>query len=255
MVFRRQASHGIWCVILLPTILILTYSRSSSYSKDNLCILMCSLSLSASSLLVYYKVVFPVAVVNVSTHKKEGFFKYFMQCLFYDLFERNVSTVIRKTRKMSSAISPSLQPSTMKEARRLREYTARIRKSSASTSPFAQRLIPGEDRKRSFEQNVSGSLVEPIADESSSPRERKRSCLVDNNLKVSFISQITSPAHLLVPPVEELYHNKLETLFSRSNRRCLNVYATIISIIIAVFVWSLPGDYLCPYILLSISFI
>ena len=104
MVFRKQACHGVWCVILVPTVLILAYYKSTSYSKHNLCILMCSFSLSISSLLVYYKVVFPVTVVSGRSCKKVGLFEYILKWLFHDLFERRVSTVVRNTRVSSHAI-------------------------------------------------------------------------------------------------------------------------------------------------------
>ena len=249
MVFRKRVTNGIWCTALLPTILLLEYYKEPIYHwKNDKMTIFCSISLSILSLIVYCKFVFP-AVDNQLCYgvKSNSVFRYAIKYIFYDMFERKLSSIVRKLRTTSSKlISSKLQPSTIQEARRIREYTKRIKKNSTSNSPFVDRLIPGEDKKRSLERKIPGSGVEPII-ESVSLRNRKKSSLVEI-IKGSIVSNVSSPTHLLVTPDDEIYTKYLESMTSESNRRFFNVTVTIMTLINTSFGWIVLEDKIGFYI-------
>ena len=258
MVFRKRATHGIWCIVLLPTILFSNYCKEpKNYGSSDKTMIMCSLSLSLLSLITYYKFVFPVASHQMWCGPRgEGIIKYTVKAIFHDLFERKLSSVVRTLRKTSSAISSNLHPSSMREARRMREYTTRVKKSSTSSSPFVQKLIPGEDRKRSLDRKVPGSGVEPVIENPVQRQvlsQRKKSSLVEI-IKGTMISNATSPTHLLVPPDGELYLSYLESMTSQANKSFLTTCGIILTIFITVFEWMSPGEEFSIYLPLSICF-
>ena len=238
MVYRKRAPHGVWLICLLPTIIVLEFSKYPDCTPENNAgskIVWCALSLSMTSLIVFHWFVFPADTERnqCDDYERKNLFRYVFTHIFHDMFERRLSTLVRKIRGTSSAISSNLQPLTMQEARRMREYTKRIKKSSTSSSPFVQKLVPGEDRKRSLERKFSGSEVEPIVEPIVSPRRRKKSSVVEI-LKGSMMSNVTSPTHLLATPDEELYLNHLETMTSRGNKKLLWMYVLVIACLVAM---------------------
>ena len=238
MVYRKRAPHGVWLICLLPTIIVLEFSKDPDCTSENNTgskLVWCALSLSMTSLIVFHWFVFPADTERnqCDGYERTNFFRYVFTHIFHDMFERRLSSLVRKIRGTSSAISSNLQPLTMQEARRMREYTKRIKKSSTSSSPFVQKLVPGEDRKRSLERKFSGSEVEPIVEPIVSPRRRKKSSVVEI-LKGSMMSNVTSPTHLLATPDEELYLNHLETMTSRGNKKLLWVYVLVIACLVAM---------------------
>ena len=238
MVYRKRAPHGVWLICLLPTIIVLEFSKVPNCSSENNTgskLVWCALSLSLTSLVVFHWFVFPVDTKRnqCDDYERKNLIRYVFNQIFHDMFERRLSTLVRKIRGTSSAISSNLQPLTMQEARRMREYTKRIKKSSTSSSPFVQKLVPGEDRKRSLERKFSGSEVEPIVEPIVSPRRRKKSSVVEI-LKGSMMSNVTSPTHLLATPDEELYLSHLETMTSRGNKKLLRMYVLVIACFVAM---------------------
>ena len=238
MVYRKRAPHGIWLIFLLPTILVFEISKEPDcMSKNNTGSKMvwCAFSLSITSLIVLHWFVFPADMERNQNDDcdSKSLFRYVLTQIFHDMFERRLSTLVRKIRGTSSAISSNLQPLTKQEARRMREYTKRIKKSSTSSSPFVQKLVPGEDRKRSLERKFSGSEVEPIVEPVVSPRRRKKSSVVEI-LKGSMMPNVTSPTHLLATPDEELYTNHLESMTSREHKKILRMYVLVITCLVAM---------------------
>ena len=238
MVYRKRAPHGVWLICLLPTIIVLEFSKDPDCTSDNNTgskIVWCALSLSMTSLIVFHWFVFPADTERnqCNDYERKNLFRYVFTQIFHDMFERRLSTLVRKIRGTSSAISSNLQPLTMQEARRMREYTKRIKKNSTSSSPFVQKLVPGEDRKRSLERKFSGSEVEPIVEPIVSPRRRKKSSVVEI-VKGSMLSNVTSPTHLLATPDEELYLKHLETMTSRGNKKLLRMYVLVIACLVAM---------------------
>ena len=238
MVYRKRAPHGVWLICLLPTIIVLEFSKDPDCTSENNTgskIVWCALSLSMTSLIVFHWFVFPADTERnqCDDYERKNLFRYVFTQIFHDMFERRLSTLVRKIRGTSSAISSNLQPLTMQEARRMREYTKRIKKSSTSSSPFVQKLVPGEDRKRSLERKFSGSEVESIVEPIVSPRRRKKSSVVEI-LKGSMMSNVTSPTHLLATPDEELYLNHLETMTSRGNKKLLRMYVLVMACLVAM---------------------
>ena len=237
MVFRKNASHGIWCTALLPIILWLEYVKKPVCSGNHdILIIMSSTLMFMSSLVIYGKHIFPAIIaieqLRYSGAKSMGLCRYIVKQLFYDLFERKLSTVVRKLRQASSTISSKLQPSSMPESRRIRAYTKRIRKGSTSTSPLAPKLIPGEDRKRSLERKILGSGIEPII-ESPALAQRKKSSLVEI-IKGCIASNVSSPTHLLVPPDDEIYMFHIASITNIENKKFLNYSVVLMTSIITI---------------------
>ena len=239
MVFRKNATNGIWCLALVPTILWLEYSRKPcNHENHNILLFLSSILMSFMAMVIYCKYIFS-ATIDIEKLSCDinalGFCTYIIKQLFYDLFERKLSTVVRKLRQASTTISSKLQPSTIAEARRIRAYSRKIKKGSTSTSPLAPKLIPGEDRKRSLERKILGSGIEPII-ESPALAQRKKSSLVEI-IKGCIASNVSSPTHLLVPPDDEIYMYHLESITSNESQKFLNKLIIMTTIMITIVRW------------------
>ena len=211
MVFRNQATHGVWCVFLVPVMGLVTLSRSAALSLTDTEKLMVAFTgfTSLGGLLMGWRVVLPA----MSKFDGGGLVKHLWHYFLYDLFERRISTVVRLTRRMSMAVPATLQPTTLQEARRMRIY---LEHTSASS------MIPGEDRRSSLTQTMPGAIglqAEIIVeDKQRRPSLKKRRVSSDCGGGGGHRSSVcTSPARLLAKPVEEIYLANLEAYWTESH--------------------------------------